>query len=381
MIDKKEQLIFIHQLRGIATIMVMLWHLTIMFWYSNDNISTIFSLKPIEGGKDNLNFIYTNIVDALTYINLDFGMFGVAVFFLISGFIIPYSIEKDNNIKDKLLFILKRILRIWPTYICGFSITFLSLFLYSKITEGDFTYSIKDYFVQISLLRDWFWVPSIDGISWTLEVEIKFYVLILILLLIGKIYDKYMIVFVGIFGMIFNIVFYANDEWLILHNVRIYQIMSVIGDSFSYITFVLIGLIFYCYHSGKWSKRSLIIVFQCLIFSLLLSIINSVNSSIIEKFIVNYGGAIILFLNFYFTRDVLKGNKILNFVADKSYAIYLLHGLLGYILLSMLFTAGFPVWVCLIITFSIVIILAMIVNLYVEKPVQHISKLIINKLQ
>lgn len=95
---KKDRLIFVHQLRGLATLMVLVWHLTIMFWYSNESIASIFSLKPAGVGKMALPFLYRNIIDALMAVGIDFGMFGVALFFLISGFVIFRSVDKGGGI-------------------------------------------------------------------------------------------------------------------------------------------------------------------------------------------------------------------------------------------------------------------------------------------
>ena len=381
MTDKKRKLIFIHQLRAVAALMVIAWHLGIMFWYSNETISSTFFLKPISGGKDNLNFLYTNIVEAFMNLGFDFGRFGVAIFFLISGFIIPYSIKENNEIKAKIMFLVKRVLRIWPVYICGFSIAFLVLFCYTKITYGNFTYSVKDYLIQASLLRDWFWVPSIDGISWTLEVEIKFYLLIFVLLLFNKLYSKSTVAILSMVMALYNILLFANTEKLILYNVRLYQIMSVIGDSFIYLTFVLIGLAFYCLYSGKWDKSIFFLLLQCLIFSFLLSILNSGNKVVLKQFVVNYLGAILLFGDFYLMRDRLKENKFLSFMGDKSFAIYLLHGLTGYVLLSVFMDIGFPAPLCLVLSVGIVLLLVIGFCRFIEKPIQKVSGNIINKLQ
>lgn len=379
--DKREKLIFIHQLRAIATLMVMVWHLTIMFWYSNETISALFYLKPVNNAKERLNFLYANIVDALRAIGLDFGGFGVAIFFLISGFIIPYSLKNVETFKQRLIFLFKRIMRIWPAYICGFSIGFAALYCYEKLIKSAFPYSIKEWLIQASLCRDWFWVPSIDGISWTLEKELKFYILIFILLLLGKLYNKYWIAGISVIMTLFNIILYANTEQLILYNVRIYQIMSVLGDSFIYLQFILVGFAFYCFHSRKWDKSTFFIILQFLTAGFLLSAVNSTNENLLRHYIVNYFGAFLLFTDFYLMRDKLKENRLLNFLGDKSYAIYLLHGTNGYILLSILAGHGLPFLVCILVTVSAVLIMAALFNRYVEKPIQHATGYLINRMK
>ena len=47
-----------------------------------------------------------------------FGKYGVEIFFIISGFILPYALHKSNyQVKNYLRFLSKRIIRIEPTYI------------------------------------------------------------------------------------------------------------------------------------------------------------------------------------------------------------------------------------------------------------------------
>ena len=35
---------------------------------------------------------------------------------------------------------------------------------------------IREYAIQATTLRDWFWIPTVDGIGWTLEVQLKMYI-------------------------------------------------------------------------------------------------------------------------------------------------------------------------------------------------------------
>lgn len=100
------------------------------------------------------------------------------MFFLLTGFLVPHSLEYSNEWK----FLKKRIWRIYPVYIIGFSITFGGIFLYTKFwAKTAFPYGWKDWLWQCSLLRDWVWRGSIDGVSWTLEAQMKFYLFSLLL--------------------------------------------------------------------------------------------------------------------------------------------------------------------------------------------------------
>lgn len=42
MVEKNQRgLIFINNLRAVATVMVFLWHLGVLFWFSNETVSSL----------------------------------------------------------------------------------------------------------------------------------------------------------------------------------------------------------------------------------------------------------------------------------------------------------------------------------------------------
>lgn len=377
MADKRPKILFIHYLRGVATCIIIICHLGVMFWFGNEGISSMFGLEPVNGAIERLPDIYVSAVRLSEKIGLNFGPFGVAIFFLISGYIIPYSIKKEGgSTKEKCVFLLKRILRIWPTYVCAFSIVFIAMFCYAKSHGRAFAYSLKDYLIQASLLRDWFWVPMMDGISWTLEVELKFYVVVFGLLLFNKLYHRKSIIGLGM--TFFSFLFHTYRNVILGYNVRLYQVLSVLGDSsFLYITFMFLGLVFYNFDSGRWNWKESLITGQVLLGCFFIIMMNSTNEVLLKTYAINYLGALLLFTDFYLLRNQLRESKFLNFVADKSYAIFLLHGGGGYILLSLLCEWGINAMLALVITVGVVFAVAALFNRYVEKGIGYLTNKII----
>jgi peptidoglycan/LPS O-acetylase OafA/YrhL len=96
------------------------------------------------------------------------GQFGVGLFFLISGFVIPMSLVRY----DVGAFLAARALRIYPTYAAAFTITLTLIMWYGKhnVSVGQV---LSNYF----LVRDLFGHEFLDGVAWTLEIEIKFYII------------------------------------------------------------------------------------------------------------------------------------------------------------------------------------------------------------
>ena len=65
------------------------------------------------------------------------GHFGVALFFIISGFVIPFSVASTTRAG----FAVARVLRIWPTYLAGLAIAIFCVVINSGLSGKSFPYS------------------------------------------------------------------------------------------------------------------------------------------------------------------------------------------------------------------------------------------------
>lgn len=147
-------------LRGIASISVVFFHIT----YTRNFLNT-------EG------IVYNMFKDA--------GEFGVTVFFVISGFVIPYSMFKANyKVSDYKAFFFKRIIRIEPVYILSI---FYTIFIWSAMSnmpekywnQGDYKVDFTNFILHIGYLNNF--LPNekwINPVYWTLGIEFQYYLLI-----------------------------------------------------------------------------------------------------------------------------------------------------------------------------------------------------------
>jgi peptidoglycan/LPS O-acetylase OafA/YrhL len=104
--------------------------------------------------------------------------FGVALFFLVSGFVIRISFASYG----RLGFLVARVMRLYPTYVAGFSITIASLSLAAISWHQAFPYVLTAVLSHILPgTRDLIGSPQIDYVVWTLEVEVKFYIVCLLI--------------------------------------------------------------------------------------------------------------------------------------------------------------------------------------------------------
>ena len=108
------------------------------------------------------------------------GALGVELFFMISGFVIFMTLGNKSDITD---FAISRFARLFPAYWVAVVFTSILLFL-APIPGREIT--LVQLAVNLSMLQKWLGVPSIDGVYWTLAVELSFYFLIGLCALINQ---------------------------------------------------------------------------------------------------------------------------------------------------------------------------------------------------
>jgi peptidoglycan/LPS O-acetylase OafA/YrhL len=101
-----------------------------------------------------------------------FGVFGVTLFFLCSGFIIPVSLEKQQSIKK---FWISRFFRLFPLYYL--SIVSTLIFSYFGFFSGSIP-SLKIILINLTMLQRLLGQPSLLGLYWTLSLEMLFYIIV-----------------------------------------------------------------------------------------------------------------------------------------------------------------------------------------------------------
>lgn len=113
--------------------------------------------------------------EALTFAWL--GWVGVEIFFVISGFVIAFSAQ-NSNAAD---FLRRRFLRLLPAaFICSTAIAAI-LFFWGPYSLDDL---VQRYLRSISF---WPFGPWIDGVFWTLAVEVSFYLCVSLALVFRRI--------------------------------------------------------------------------------------------------------------------------------------------------------------------------------------------------
>jgi peptidoglycan/LPS O-acetylase OafA/YrhL len=142
-------------------------------------------------------FTHWNILTSQKITNLIFHLSGFAIdmFFIVSGFLIFWSFNSDQN---KYNFFIKRFFRVFPLY--AFLIILQALF-FLGFSDGGLTEIVKYFLANIFFLN--FLAPSvgttlvglevdaINGSLWTLKNEVAFYALVPLIFMFYKKWGVY----------------------------------------------------------------------------------------------------------------------------------------------------------------------------------------------
>jgi len=272
---EKEKLGYLSSLdllRGLAALAVCFFHFT-------------------HGNPDFLN--NTNILFQVGR----YGFLGVDVFFVISGFVIPYSMYRGRFSFGKIgLFLGKRFIRIEPPYILSI-IMVVSLNWISTLSPyykgAPFQIDSTALALHLGYLNAFFEFPWVNDVYWTLAIEFQYYILIALifpLLIHPKKWIAYLTL--TIFGMLG---FFITRHSLI----------------FNYGFLFIVGILLFQFRIGYLEKSHF---GAMLLIALLIIFI---------KFDHRY--LIAALLPYFFITYFIFNDRISKFLGNISYSIYLIH--------------------------------------------------------
>ncbi|RYG20803.1 MAG: acyltransferase [Caulobacteraceae bacterium] len=109
----------------------------------------------------------------------EYGYLGVDVFFIVSGFVILFS--AIGRRADE--FAVSRAVRLWATFAVCMTLTALAKNLWGL--PGDHVGLLR-YLANLSMVPEWLGQRPVDGIYWSLAVELVFYGAVFIILALGQ---------------------------------------------------------------------------------------------------------------------------------------------------------------------------------------------------
>ncbi|MCA9192102.1 MAG: acyltransferase [Planctomycetales bacterium] len=297
------------------------------------------------------------------------GPMGVAVFFLISGLLIPLSLQR-LYVRQ---FAIARIFRIIPTYAGCLLITISVLTLIHFLTNQPYDLKWSHAVAHFLMIRDFLWIAPIDGVVWTLEVEVKFYILCALLapLILQGQWQRILLLNFMVTALtvwLGKVSFPFNQE-----NMRWYAAMNSFYLTCMCLNYLWCGVAFYWHLSGQITARALLLC--TVLFNAMLVVQVQMNHISTPVTVTSYVGGLVLFAFGYLNSDwKWDRNRLINWIADISYPLYLVHAAIGYGLIHALHGVGLPVWLAVLAAIGLAVMIAQIVHLLIEKPCQVYGK-------
>lgn len=312
-------------LRGIAALSVVLFHYTKYLQIDHTPLGKLFS----------------------------YGYLGVDLFFIISGYVIFYTLKNKPN---PIAFIVARFTRLFPTYWTGVLLTTSVIILANNIGLDDEQITLEVLLWNMSMLQSFVNITDIDGAYWTLAIELIFYFVI-------------------------GIIFYSfNKEGVIYTTLIIYLLISLAYkiDRINMPIDEAVASKFFIVHKIPWfiagvsmyiMRNSRLIGYTIFFISLIIINIFTIKISSDHSLVILLQNTLIgaTYISTQFLipikNSILK--DALTFFGNISYPLYLIHGQIGWIVLVKICTFA-PVVVCIAITVLITVSLSYIIHITIE---------------
>ena len=369
-----SQIEFLHILRGCAALLVALEHLCIVFWYNKPAVIFLTKLPAIPDAVQpplSSRLMFSFVFEPLGS-KFKLGMFSVALFYLISGFVIPFSLRKTALPG----FLAARAMRLWPTFAAGLSTTILSVAVSSGVENTPFPLKYRDIISNYCLgMRDLLRAPSIDGIVLTLEVEIKFY--ILLAFCASMVRERKVALFRFVAPALGALVFAYSI--LVKFSSRPHALLLGVGfklaSDFRFVIFILIGTVLNFHFDASIEKRDATKhVFVLFVLSSACSFGLDDYAVAVEQ-TLSSGMALALFACCYVIREEFVGAcSALTKLADISYSLYVSHGVFSYTVMNLLVRRTHAsADVSFAIAFVGSLFVACVIHRFVEGPTQRMA--------
>ena len=310
---KGERIEELDVLRGLAALMVVIYHYTVVY----------------STGADSA---------------VPYGVLAVNLFFMISGFVIFMTLSKSRSVNE---FAISRFSRLFPVFWVAVLLTQTVVWLNPLPV---YSVSWGDALINLTMLAGPLHFPWVDNVYWSLVIELMFYVIMMGIHLLGMLQHIERFVL----------------PWLLLQLTAAFlsrathqPIPQIIAVLFllKYAHLFLAGILFYRIRfDGLTISRQLLIA-CCLITQFFL------------KGFCGGGFALVFFMLFY-----LLALKRLNWIALRplvflgtiSYSLYLVHQNIGFVIMRALHWA--PRYLQVTIAIVFVLMLSSILVFLIEKP-------------
>lgn len=308
-------------LRGLAALSVVLFHYTVRYF-------ELFAGAP-------------------PLIQFDQGALGVEVFFGISGFVILMTLERSRTAGD---FLVSRFSRLYPAYWTCLALTYAAMAFWPLPGRE---VAPLDALVDITMWQEVLGFRHVDGVYWSLQVELIFYALMLAIYLAGWLRHVrvllalwLVVALITMLGaqLLSRSVPYIAERYLLLQ----YSAFFAIGGS-AYLAFM----------------QQRIGMDNCVLFLLAIAVAFAYHG---RAGLVVSVGMVGLFILIARRKAAFLDQPVLVFLGTISYSWYLLHQNIGYDVIRAVQGEGYRTEVAIAAAIAATMLMATFVTYAVEQP-------------
>ncbi|MEZ5654715.1 MAG: acyltransferase [Sphingobium sp.] len=273
------------------------------------------------------------------------GEYRVLLFFAISGFAIFFSMSRIGSVAD---FVVNRFARLFPAYWVAIILT-LS-FEYGGGVDT-LIVPVHSALANFTMLQGFLYLPAVDGAYWTLTIELGFYACMTGLwLMLGREFRR----------LEPMLLLWLALKWLMLVWPAMPSRLTILLV-LEFAPFFIIGIIFHRIWSGQRRWRAQLPYLAAALLTLAATESRELflaGCVLVAIFALILNGV----LRFLCVRPVLWFGSI-------SYPLYLVHENVGFVIMLKAHQVGLNHWVGFATALAIVVALAWLLHVYVERPV------------
>lgn len=299
------------------------------------------------------------------------GAFAVALFFMVSGFIIVAVGVRESG----RTFAIRRALRIYPPLWVSMALLLIAFPLALAVSDvpGLRGYAINEVIAMAnpwpaillagSLLNYVVGTPAVNGVAWTLVIELFFYLSVLALLPLLRT-RPHVAIAVAFAALVLLHVF-----------AKVNAIVFLVAVNFVFVTFLFLGTLVYLRYAQRIGNTFFVVATALFwgLFVLGIQRYAAVPPWTVTGYGVSHALAWLVFVALLLVDRHIRLDPVTAFFSRISYSLYLNHGGLGFLLLALLVPSlGYPVAVVLVL--AAVIGVSALSYRWVELPSQRLAR-------
>ena len=290
--------------------------------------------------------------------NIVIGQAGILVFFMISGFVIPMSLE---GCRSNATFWRRRFFRLFPVYWFSIGLAFAYLLLGGPLPIGVGLSDTTTWLANLALLQGCLNCPNVWGVFWSLHFEVALYIICSALFACGLLHR------IGprtIVALLVGFALVCTAKLLLTGKPAEFMYNRII------VLAALFGLIAYRYTAGRIPRATFYGLLSGL-FAVVLFVwgVNHLLYPSVATFgqLIRYAVLVVLAFGAFTCLLEARGRslpRVVCWLGRRSYPIYLVHPFV----LLLLTPTGWPAWVFMPCLVGFTLLLAELAHRLVERP-------------